>query len=48
MPRLTQLLVYDSSSDADPDAGKHQQPKLLLRMTSGRGIRSCNPASAPQ
>jgi predicted ABC-type ATPase len=40
MPRLTELLVYDNSSEADPDAGERPKPMLLLHMTSGRMVSS--------
>jgi predicted ABC-type ATPase len=42
LPRLTELLVYDNSDDADPDAGKRPEPKLLLHMSSGKIIDSCD------
>ena len=40
MPRLTELLIYDNSHDADPDAGKRPEPKLLLHMASGKIVSS--------
>jgi predicted ABC-type ATPase len=42
LPRLTELLVYDNSNEADPDAGERPEPKLLLHMASGRMIGSCD------
>lgn len=36
MPRLTELLVYDNSIEADPDAGERPEPKLLLHMALGK------------
>ncbi len=40
MPRLTELLVYDNSKEADPDAGERPEPKLLLHMASGKMVSS--------
>lgn len=40
MPRLTELLVYDNSHDADPDAGERPEPKLLLHMASDKIVSS--------
>ena len=40
MPRLTELLVYDNSHEADPDAGQPPAPKLLLHAASGKVV-SC-------
>ena len=36
LPRLTELLVYDNSSEANPDAGERPEPKFLLHMASGK------------
>lgn len=41
MPRLTELLVYDNSAEADPDAGGRPQPKLLVHLTAGKIVSSC-------
>ncbi len=40
MPWLTELLVYDNSSEADPDAGERPEPMLLLHMASGKMVSS--------
>ena len=40
LPRLTELLVYDNSNEADPDVGERPEPKLLLHMASGKIIGS--------
>ena len=42
MPRLTELVIFDNSSEADPSAGKRPEPKLLLHMASGRIVSSCD------
>jgi predicted ABC-type ATPase len=47
LPRLTELLVYDNSSEANPDAGGRPEPKLLLHMASGR-ICACDLPSIPE
>jgi len=48
MPRLTELLVYDNSQEADPGAGGRPEPRLLLHMTSGRIVDSCDLQSIPE
>jgi predicted ABC-type ATPase len=47
MPHLTELLVYDNSEEADPNAGEHPEPKLLLHTVSGKIARSCDLHSIP-
>ena len=47
LPCLTELLVYDNSSEANPDAGRRPEPKLLLHMDSGRIVGSCDLRSIP-
>ena len=42
LPRLTELLVYDNSGEANPDAGKRPEPQLLLHMASGKIVGSCD------
>ncbi len=42
MPRLTELLVYDNSEEADPAAGVRPEPKFLLHMASGKIVKSCD------
>jgi predicted ABC-type ATPase len=36
MPRLTELRVFDNSTDADPEAGRVPQPVLLLHLAKRR------------
>jgi predicted ABC-type ATPase len=48
LPRLTELLVYDNSNEADPDAGKRPEPKLLLHMDSGKIVGSCDLQLIPE
>ena len=47
MPRLTELLVYDNSRDADPRLGKAPEPRLILHMVRGKIIECCKLTSAP-
>ena len=47
LPRLTEMLVYDNSEEADPDAGKRPEPKLLLHMASGGIAGTCDLESVP-
>jgi predicted ABC-type ATPase len=42
LPRLTELLVYDNTSEADPDVGERPEPKFLLHMVSGKIVGSCD------
>jgi predicted ABC-type ATPase len=48
LPRLTELLVYDNSNEADPDVGERPDPKLLLHMASGKIIGSCDLQLIPE
>ena len=48
LPRLTELLVYDNSSEANPDAGKRPEPKFLLHMDSGKIVGSCDLRLIPE
>ena len=36
LPKLTELRVYDNSVEADPDAGRPPQPRLLLHTVNGQ------------
>jgi predicted ABC-type ATPase len=48
LPRLTELLVYDNSSEANPDAGERPEPKFLLHMDSGKIVGSCDLRLVPE
>jgi len=48
MPRLNELRVYDNSPEADPDAGAAPEPELLLHMSRGKMVSSCDLAATPQ
>lgn len=48
MPLLTELVVYDNSNEADPDAGERPEPKRLLQMASGKIVSSCDLQFIPE
>ena len=41
LPRLTELLLFDNSVEADPAAGRAPEPKLLLHTVRGRVRETC-------
>jgi predicted ABC-type ATPase len=47
LPRLTELRVYDNSTDADPRAGVAPTPALVVHMVRGKIVESCPLARAP-
>lgn len=48
MPGLTELLVYDNSREADPDAGEPPEPSLVLHVTRGRIEWACALEAVPE
>lgn len=48
LPRLTELLLYDNSAEADPHAGKVPEPTLILHMVGGRAKEMCQLIRVPQ
>ena len=48
LPRVTELLVYDNSSEANPDGCERPEPKLLLHMDSGTIVGSCDLRLIPE
>ena len=48
MPRLTELLVYDNSVEADPHGGVAPEPTLILHMLRRKVVSTCNLATAPE
>lgn len=48
LPRLTGLMVYDNSEDADPLSGNPPRPRLILRMDGGRVRETCPLLRVPQ
>lgn len=47
MPRLTELRVFDNSTDADPSAGRVPQPILLLHLTKRRIVSMIDLSQVP-
>ena len=41
LPRLTELLLYDNSEEADPRTGTAPAPGLVLRMVRGKVRETC-------
>ena len=48
LPRLTELLLYDNSREADPHTGAAPEPRLVVRMVRGKIVGNCDLISAPQ
>jgi predicted ABC-type ATPase len=47
LPKLTELLVYDNSEEADPHSGQTPKPKLILHARNGKLAASCDLKRAP-
>jgi predicted ABC-type ATPase len=47
LPKLTELLVYDNSVEADPQAGARPEPELVLHAAGGKLVGACDLARAP-
>jgi predicted ABC-type ATPase len=47
LPKLTEVLVYDNSADADPHTGMAPEPTLILHLVQGKVENSCDPALVP-
>jgi predicted ABC-type ATPase len=48
LPRLTELLLYDNSEEADPGTGTAPAPSLLLHLGQGRVRATCELARVPE
>ena len=48
LPRLTELVVYDNSDEADPRAGTAPRPRLILRMVRGKVRETCELIRVPE
>jgi predicted ABC-type ATPase len=48
LPRLAELRVYDNSEERDPDTGVAPTPKLVLHVSQGRIVDSCDLAQTPE
>jgi predicted ABC-type ATPase len=47
LPKLTEVLVYDNSADADPHTGVAPEPTLILHLVRGKVQNSCDPTLVP-
>ena len=47
LPRLTELLVYDNSEEADPRTGAVPEPRRILRMVRGQVRETCELIRVP-
>jgi predicted ABC-type ATPase len=47
LSRLTEVLVYDNSTDADPHTGIAPEPTLILHSIQGKIKNSCDPSLVP-
>jgi len=47
-PKLTELMLYDNSEEADPKAGAAPQPKLILHLLRGKIVGSCDLNRVPE
>ncbi len=48
LPHLTELFVYDNSEDADPAQGQAPEPRLILHLSQGRIVASCDLTTVPE
>jgi predicted ABC-type ATPase len=47
LPKLTELLVYDNSEEADPQAGLAPRPKLIIHIVKQKIVAMCDLIAAP-
>jgi predicted ABC-type ATPase len=47
LPRLTELLVYDNSEEADPHAGSTPELKMIVHTIKGKIAAFCDLTEAP-
>jgi predicted ABC-type ATPase len=47
LPKLTELLVYDNSKEADPHTGHTPEPILILHMKRGKIVSHCDLSQMP-
>jgi predicted ABC-type ATPase len=48
LPRLTELLLYDNSKEADPRTGAAPEPQLILHLVQAKVRESCLPTGVPE
>ena len=47
IPKLTEVIVYDNSEEADPHSGLAPNPKLMLHAVKGKAVAMCDLKGAP-
>ncbi len=48
LPKLTELFLYDNSTDADPADGKTPEPLLILHVVDNAAVSSCDLRLVPE
>jgi predicted ABC-type ATPase len=48
LPKLTELLLYDNSEDADPKIGRRPEPRLILHVAQGEVSEACDLTLVPE
>ena len=48
MPKLTELMVYDNSVEADPHIGAMPEPRLIVHLNRGKSLDVCELALTPE
>ena len=48
LPKLTELLLYDNSEEADPKAGEMPEPRLILHLVQDKVPRLCDLSQVPE
>jgi predicted ABC-type ATPase len=48
LPSLSELLLYDNSSEGDPAAGIAPRPRLVLHVSRGRIVRPADLSATPE
>ncbi|HEV2717016.1 MAG TPA: zeta toxin family protein [Terriglobales bacterium] len=48
LPRLTELLLYDNSEEADPRTGTAPEPSVVLSLVRGKVRQTCELTRAPE
>jgi predicted ABC-type ATPase len=48
LPRLTELLLYDNSEEADPRTGTAPEPRLILHLVQGKVRETCKLTRVPE
>ena len=48
LPSLTELRVFDNSTEADPQKGRAPEPRLILHVAEGRILGVCHLSNVPQ